>query len=90
MAILKPLGHQQLTSLATAASLTVPDGAQRALMVSQSKDVRWRDDGTSPTTTVGMLILTTADTPFEYLGDLSTFKVIEVDTSAKLDVSYYA
>lgn len=90
MAILKALGHEQLTSLATAAALDVPDGAQRALMVAQLQNVRWRDDGTNPTTTVGMVILITADIPFEFKGDLAAFRVIEVAGSAKLDVSYYA
>lgn len=90
MAIFKALGHQQLTSLSGATALTVPDGAQRALMVTQTQNVRWRDDGSNPTTAIGMLITTGASVPFEFKGDLAAFRVIEVTTSAKLDVTYYS
>ena len=88
--ILVPKGYQQITSLSSAASLTVPTGAARALIQCDSvanKAVRWRDDGTSPTTSVGML-LDPGDSIF-YTGTLSTFKVIEVAASAKLNVTYY-
>ncbi len=85
--IMKPLGHQHITSLSSAAALTVPAGAQRALIVCTGQNVRFRDDGTSPTTTVGIQLAT--GSPFWYLGDLSAVKFIEEQASAVLEVSYY-
>lgn len=86
--IRKPLGFQQITSLSSAAALTVPAGAQRAVMVATGQSVRWRDDGTDPTATVGVVLPT--NTVFEYVGDLAAIKVIEATASAVLNVAYYA
>lgn len=86
--ILKPLGYQQLTSLGSAAALTVPAGAQRALFVAETQSVRLRDDGTDPSATVGLLL--SAGTVLDYRGNLSAVKIIETAASAKLNVLYYA
>lgn len=88
MAILKSLGYEQNTTLNTAKALTVPGGAQRALIQATGQNVRWRDDGTDPTATVGMQ-LAAGDSLF-YTADLSALKVIEEAASAKLNVTYYA
>jgi hypothetical protein len=85
----KPLGYQQITSLSSAVGLTVPAGATLALIQASAKDVRWRDDGTDPSSTVGMTI-TAAAAPLEYAGDLSAIKFIETAASAALNISYYA
>lgn len=82
-----PLGFESITDLSGAAGLTVPAGANLALIDAVGQNVRWRDDGTAPTTTVGMLLL--KDTPFEYSGDLSAIQFIEVTSGADLNVSYY-
>ena len=85
---LTPLGYVQITSLSAAVGLgTVPDGARIALIHAEAKDVRWRDDGTDPTSTVGMTLVAGAD--FLYTGDFSAIKFIETAASAKLNVSYY-
>ena len=85
---LQPKGHQQITSLSSATALTVPTGANFCIFKATTQNVRWRDDGTNPTASVGMQQLAT-DAPFAYDGDLSAIKFIEETTSAKLDVSYY-
>ena len=82
------LGYQQITSLSASVSLTVPTGARVALIQAETQNVRWRDDGTDPTATVGMLLATTSD-GFWYNGNLAEIEFIEVTTSAKLNVSYY-
>lgn len=82
-----PKGLQQITSLVAAASLTVPSGAQFALIQAESQDVRWRDDGTNPTASVGML-LASGET-LAYTGPLAAIRLIETTASAKLNVSYY-
>lgn len=84
---LYPMGYQQITSLSAAAGLTVPPGATRALIQAETQNVRWRDDGTNPTTTVGMTLA--AGTSIYYLGDLTAIKFIEVAASAKLNIVYY-
>jgi hypothetical protein len=62
-------------------------GAQFALIQAQDKDVRWRDDGTNPTTTVGIVLA--ANDSIWYTGDLKKFRVIETAASAKLNITYY-
>lgn len=83
-----PLGYQQITSLSAATALTVPAGARFALIRPETQGIRWRDDGTNPTSTVGMPV-DAGDTVF-FTGKLSVVKVIETAVSAKLNVSYYA
>ena len=91
------LGYQQITSLTAATSLTVPtvdpvSGLNTkptiALITPETQGVRWRDDGTAPTASVGMPLA--AGVPLQYDGDLSKIKFIEQTASAKLNISYYA
>ncbi len=81
-----PLGYQQLTDLAAAHALTVPAGATVAVFMPEG-DVRWRDDGVDPTSSVGMLLVD--GMPFPYDGSLSAFRVIAASGAAVLNVSYY-
>lgn len=82
------LGYEQITSLSAAASLTIPTGATMALITPETEGVRWRDDGTDPTASVGMPIA--AGAYFTYDGDLKSIRFIEQTASAKINVSYYA
>ena len=82
------LGYQQITSLSAATGLTVPTGATRALIAPLTKDVRWRDDGTDPTASVGMPV--TAGTYLSYDGDLNKIKFIQTAASAELNITYFA
>ena len=82
------LGYQQITSLSSATGLTVPTGATRALIAPLTKDVRWRDDGTDPTASVGMPV--TAGTYLSYDGDLNKIKFIQTAASAELNITYFA
>ena len=84
---LSPLGYQQVTSLSSAAGLTVPAGAVVAVLNAEGQAIRWRDDGTNPTASVGMMIQ--VDDYFIYTGSLSAVKFIEETASAKLNISYY-
>lgn len=87
-ASLVPKGYQQITSLAAATALTPPAGSRVATITAETQDVRWRDDGTNPTATVGMLL--PKGTVFQYSGNLAAIKFIETTASASLSVSYYA
>src|SRR5262245_10571194 len=59
----------------------------RALIQCDTQDVRWTDDGTTPTSTVGMLL--PKGTILEYEGALEKLKFIEAAASASLSVAYY-
>lgn len=85
----EPRGFSQITSLSAAAGLgSVPARSTVAIVECESQQVRWRDDGTNPTTTVGH-VMSPGDV-LTYDGDLSAIKFIEVTASAKLNVSFYA
>jgi len=86
-----PLGYQQIANLTAATALTVPGNATFALALLEGVEVRWRDDGVNPTTTVGMPMFEGAP-PQQFSGDLSAVKFIQVSGAAgasTLDVSYY-
>lgn len=83
-----PLGYQQITSLGSATALTVPAGATFALIECEAQAVRWRDDGSDPTATVGMN-MAVADVPLVFAGELKRLKFIEVTSGAKLNIAYY-
>jgi hypothetical protein len=89
-------GYQQITNLSASVGLTVPittpDGLNGkpvlALIVAEGAPVRWRDDGTAPTSTVGMPIA--IGVPFQYDGDLTKVRFIQQSASAILNISYYS
>lgn len=83
-----PLGYEQITSLTAAKSLTVPSGANFAIITVSTAAVRWRDDGTAPTASLGMP-LATNDEPMEYSGTLTAIQFIAQSGNPVLDVSYY-
>jgi hypothetical protein len=95
-AITTRLGYQQITSLSSAAGLTVPSvdlnglscRPSIAIIVSETQAVRWRDDDVNPTASVGMPLA--AGVTLQYDGDLTKIKFIEQSASAKLNISYYA
>lgn len=82
------LGYQQITSLSASTALTVPAGATRAIIIAESQGVRWRDDGTAPTASVGMVLPVLVT--LSYDGDLNRIRFIQQAASATLNVSYYA
>lgn len=85
------LGYQQIlaATLVSATNLTVPaaGGAVWALICAETAGVRWRDDGTAPTATVGQLL--TAGQCFQYAGPLTAIQFIAQSGSPILDVSFY-
>lgn len=84
------LGYQQITAatLAAATPLTVPAGANFAIIAADAAEVRWRDDGVAPTASVGMPLSNTG-APLEYSGPLSKIQFIALTGSPILNVSYY-
>lgn len=82
------LGYQQITSLSSSTALTVPTGATMALIIADTQGVRWRDDGTAPTASVGMPLA--VGVSLSYDGDLKAIRFIQQAASATLNISYYA
>ena len=84
-----PLGYQQYTSTSPAFSLSsIPAGATSVLISSEAQSIRWRDDGTAPTASVGQLQIV-ASPPFLYSGNLSALQFIQATAGAILNVNYY-
>jgi len=89
------MGYQQITSLSSATNLTVPQRTPNglnakpvfALIVAEGQAVRWRDDLTSPSASVGMPLA--VGIPLQYDGDLTNIQFIEQVGGAKLNISYY-
>lgn len=85
---LEPAGYTQVTSLSSAVGLgTIPPGTKVALIQPETKDIRWRDDGTNPTTTTGMILV--ANDTLLYSGTMSAFKMIEVAATGKVNITFY-
>lgn len=93
VASLSALGQGQLTSLGSAVAVStvsggIPAGTQKVLLEPEAQNVRYRDDGTDPTSGVGILMV--ANTVYEFdVAQIPRMKVIETTGSAKLNISFY-
>lgn len=83
-----PMGFQQVTGLTASTLLTVPAGANMAIIQAQAQAVRWRDDGVAPTATVGVRIAVN-ETLRYFGGSLTALRFIQEAATAVLNVSYY-
>ena len=82
-----PLGYVQLTSINSATGLSPPSDATIAEIIVEAQGIRYRDDGTAPTASVGMPVA--AGNSFQYAGDLQQVQFIAQISGAILNVSYY-
>ena len=86
----KPYGYQQITVSTSAVGLTVPAGATRAVLGIEAQPLRYRDDGTDPTTSVGFLVAAGGTMELDSKESLEAFKAIRSSGSdATLNVLYY-
>lgn len=84
------VGFEQITVLTSAVGLaSIPSNAAYAVIQAESQTVRWRSDGTNPTTAVGNQIFANSGA-LVYDSDFSQIKFIEEAASAKLNVHYFA
>jgi hypothetical protein len=93
---LTPLGYCQLSVTSAAQTSTcsggIPSGTVWALICNEGAAARWRDDGTAPTTSVGMPVGTgTAGSPacFNYFGNFAALDWIAQTGTSVLDFSFY-
>lgn len=88
-----PLGYCQLTVTGTAALIStcsggIPARTVWATMCLETAAIRWRDDGTAPTASVGMPLL--AGACLNYSGTMATMSVIaQTGTNGMLNISFY-
>jgi hypothetical protein len=88
-------GYQQIT-VDSAKSLTVPTTTPEglnakpvfALIVAEGAAVRWRDDNTAPTASIGMPLA--VGVPLQYDGDLNKIRFIQQAATGIINVSYYS
>jgi hypothetical protein len=82
---LSPGGVQSGQSIPQA-TLTQPVG-YTIIQNSGTVAVRWRDDGTAPTATVGMIL--NAGGELDYAGDPANLQFIQSAAGGQLEVSFY-
>lgn len=70
-------------------ALTVPATATWALIVIEGAPVRWRDDGTAPTATVGTPLSVGQTLTLNGAAELAAVRFIQQSATATIDVSYY-
>jgi hypothetical protein len=85
------LGYVQQSVTVAAALSSQPAGnaAGKVAIRTETNNIRFRDDGTNPTTAVGMLILTT-DPLFIYDGEISKLVIIATAGTATVSLAYYS
>jgi hypothetical protein len=76
---------QYAVSITAVTTFTVPQYAAAAEICVETAGARYTDDGTTPTSSVGIPVA--AGQCFAYGGPLSAFKII--GAGAMIDVSYY-
>lgn len=87
------LGYEQVTvssSVLTVSALTIPDNTTHVEIQASAQDISYTmDDGTDPTATAGMFLLTT-EPPKEFLiADIRRIRVIRVTGSdGELNLHY--
>lgn len=79
-------------SLATAGVATtlgagIPSGATVAIISPEAQGLRWRDDGTAPTTAIGMRVLT--DNELAYNGPLAAWQGINLTAGTICNITFY-
>lgn len=76
------------SSAASLSTVGPPINANAMMMQAEAQNIRWRDDSANPTTTVGMLLLT-SQPPAIYSGTLPAIKFIDAVAGGILNVTFY-
>ena len=84
-----PRGYQQLTGLDVAQALTLPPGANFALIRCTGGNVRWRDDGGVPTATTGQPLNVGEELTYDAVLGLPELRFIEQSATAEVSITYY-
>ena len=85
-----PNGYQQLTVSSSAVAMTVPLNSNMADILVQDAGIRYRDDGTNPTSTVGTPLFQNQSMQIIGASNLSAIKFIRSGASdAIVNINYY-
>jgi len=97
---LSTVAFDQITVAATAIGLTVANirgygsnrfAAEKVIVIVETAPIRWRDDGTDPTSSVGMVANPSTILTFDNRDRIEKFRAIRTgSTSATLSVTYLA
>lgn len=88
-----PLGYCQLTSVSSSTLVSscsggIPQRTVWAVLCVDTAAIRWRDDGTAPTASVGMPVA--SGQCFYYSGTMSALRVIAQTGSPVVNISFYS
>lgn len=86
----RPKGYVQITGVTSAAAVglgAIPEGAVSVHVMVEGGDARWRDDGTNPTSAVGMPLAEA--TPFIYDKTLTAIKFVAKTVNVVLNIAFY-
>ena len=82
-------GYQALTTT-SATGLTIPDAFVHSAVVNvQTNSVRWTADGTTPTSTVGLVIAAGEEREFVGQNTLRQLQIIDASGAAAVKVHYF-
>jgi hypothetical protein len=84
----KALGYQQITATTTAFALSPPLGTVLILVQAEAQGLRWRDDGVSPTATVGYNIAVGGELRYD-AGNMPALRLIASTAGAIANIVYY-
>lgn len=86
-----PLDYEQkVISNSAVGFASIPPNANKAVVVVEDKTIRWRDDGTNPTSSVGTKSFVNTTFVLEGRTSITKFRAIRQGSAdAKLSVRYY-
>lgn len=86
-----PLTYEQRTVAATAVGFaSIHADANKAIIVVETATMRWRDDGTDPTSSVGTNAFVNTTIVLDGRDRINKFRAIRTGgTSSKLSINYY-
>lgn len=67
---------------------TPPEGCKEALVICETNNIRFRRDGTDPTSTTGMLLEVGQNILLEGYKDIRAFRAIAISATAYISVEY--
>lgn len=86
-----PAGYEQkVVSDSAVGFASIPLNANKAVVVVEESNIRWRDDGDDPTSSVGTKSFVNTTIVLEGRGRINNFRAIRLSTTdAKLSINYY-
>ncbi|MEM3145971.1 MAG: hypothetical protein QW838_02800 [Candidatus Nitrosotenuis sp.] len=86
----QPRGYEKIIVGATAVALSPPASADACLLIAETNPVRWRDDGTNPTSSDGFLIPKDTILSIDSRASIQASRFIQTTAGgATLHVLYY-